>query len=128
LVICHFLLVALIVNVVLLSGDLMVISRVGGSMRGGAALSTVGNAQALLERCQGGGVNLAIVDLSAPGLNVGGIMAGLSANEEERPRTVAFGPHVQKALLAAAESAGFDRVMSRGQFFAMVDEIIASAQ
>ena len=39
-------------------------------------------------------------------------------------RLVAFGPHVHKAKLAAAAAAGFGLVLSRGQFYAQMDELL----
>ncbi len=38
---------------------------------------------------------------------------------------LAYGPHVQEGLLAAATEAGCDEVFTRGQFNARMDEILA---
>ena len=41
---------------------------------------------------------------------------------------IAFGPHVQDALLEAAQAAGCDRVLTRGQFHAQAGKILAELQ
>jgi hypothetical protein len=41
-------------------------------------------------------------------------------------RLIAFGPHVHEEKLAAARTAGFDLVISRGKFFSDVEAIIAA--
>jgi hypothetical protein len=42
-----------------------------------------------------------------------------------RPRVIAFGPHVHEERLQAARKAGCDEVVSRGQFFAQVEGMLA---
>jgi hypothetical protein len=55
-----------------------------------------------------------ILDLETPGLDVGAVIAGLPGTAD-RPRVVAFGPHVYTAKLEAARAAGCDAVLTRGQ-------------
>lgn len=43
-----------------------------------------------------------------------------------RPTTIAYGPHVKESLLANAQAAGFDQVLSRGQFDKQIAQILQS--
>lgn len=70
-------------------------------------------------------VKLLIVDLENPGLELNSLIEQLGAN---RPRLLGFYPHVRKDRLAAAEAAGFDEVISRGQFSAQLVEILKSVR
>jgi hypothetical protein len=63
------------------------------------------------------GADLVVVDLSRPG--VVDALAGLSA------RTIGFGSHVDRELLAAASAAGCDLVLPRSQFFSRLGELLA---
>ncbi len=54
-----------------------------------------------------------LVDVEAGGVDLAALVASLG--EAPRPRVVAFGPHVHKARLDAAEAAGCDAVLTRGQ-------------
>jgi hypothetical protein len=54
-----------------------------------------------------------VLDLETPGLDVAGVIAALPG--VNRPRVVAFGPHVHTAKLEAARAAGCDAVLTRGQ-------------
>ena len=59
---------------------------------------------------------LVIVDLSRPGV--------LEALPEGR-RTIGFGSHVDRDLLAAARAAGVDEVMPRSEFFRRIRELLS---
>jgi DNA-binding response OmpR family regulator len=115
-------------NVLLLSGDLMVASRVeGAAARIGLSLRTVSTDDQAATACANQPNGLLIVDLSTAGLDVAALIAGLTAMADRRPKTIAFGPHVHESLLSAAREAGCDEVISRGQFFAQLDEILRRA-
>jgi hypothetical protein len=43
-----------------------------------------------------------------------------------RPTAIAYGPHVKESLLANAQAAGFDHVLSRGQFDKQIAQILQS--
>ena len=43
-----------------------------------------------------------------------------------RPQVIGYGPHVKEALLAAAQTAGFDQVLSRGQFDKQIGPLVQS--
>jgi DNA-binding response OmpR family regulator len=112
-------------TIVLLSGDLMVVSRVQGAAKSvGADLCTAGNADQAREYCKTEPVKLVIVDLGLPAVNIGTLVNDLGADETFAPKIVAFGPHVHEERLAAARQTGCDEVVSRGQFFAQVEAIL----
>ncbi|HEX3727581.1 MAG TPA: hypothetical protein VHV08_15110 [Pirellulales bacterium] len=77
----------------------------------------------LLSKASEGPVQLVILDLSHPDLDPADLVARLRAIA--RPASItAFGPHVHRDRLAAAQAAGCDTVISRGQFHAEADEIL----
>jgi hypothetical protein len=66
-------------------------------------------------------VTACLVDLTAIALSE---IAGTATTLSERfpaARLIAFGPHVHTAQLAAAETAGFTTVLTRGQLNANID-------
>lgn len=67
----------------------------------------------------GSGATLVVVDLSRPG--VLDALRGLGGEV----RTIGFGSHVDRELLAAAADAGCDLVLPRSQFFARLPELVA---
>jgi DNA-binding response OmpR family regulator len=112
-------------NVVLLSGDLMVVSRVAGAAsQAGAELRTAANATQAAELCRENSARVLIVDLSTPALDVAALVAALNAGSASTPTIIAFGPHVHEERLAAAREAGCDRVVSRGQFMGQLEELL----
>ena len=112
-------------TVVLLSGDLTVLSRVeGAAARLGQAIRSASGESQAVELCQGDDVNALIVDLSMPSLDVASLLNQLKASEGSGTRVVAFGPHVHEQRLAAAREAGCDLVVSRGQFFSQLETIL----
>lgn len=58
---------------------------------------------------------LVIFDLSQPGLDLRGAIAA-ARSAAPAARIIAFGPHVDEALLASARAAGCDEVLTNGQF------------
>ena len=84
----------------------------------------VPRAHGSLGKAQGQSLDLVIVDLSLPGLDLGELIAGLRALPNSPRTIVGFAPHVHEAALLAAQQAGCDVVMSRGQFNAQLDELL----
>jgi DNA-binding NarL/FixJ family response regulator len=112
-------------HAVLLTGDLMVASRVAGAAaRVGVSLETAATVERAVALCEQGRARLVLVDLSAPALKPRELVERLASVATVRPRIVAFGPHVHEALLSAAREAGCDEVVSRGEFFARLDAIV----
>lgn len=112
-------------TIVLLSGDLMIVSRVAGAAAAkGNALQTAANAGQAIELCRSHAARILIVDLSTPSLDVSALVAAVKSFGDDAPRVVAFGPHVHEERLAAAREAGCDVVVSRGQFMGQLESLV----
>jgi CheY-like chemotaxis protein len=112
--------------VLLLSTDLATSSKVAGAgARQRVQISTVSSAATIAEKAAADNYALAIIDLSTPSLDVGEAVAQLRALPNPPGKIIAFGPHVHEALLDRANAAGCDLVLSRGQFHARLDELLA---
>jgi len=112
-------------TIVLLSTDLMVVSRVeGAAAKSGQSHRAASNAIQAIDFCRAEPSGVLIVDLGMPTLDVNALVGELKAGAQAPPRIVAFGPHVHEERLAAARQAGCDEVVSRGQFFAQLDAIL----
>ncbi|MEX0613947.1 MAG: hypothetical protein WD738_08025 [Pirellulales bacterium] len=111
--------------VVLLTGDLTVISRVeGAAKKSDKSVVAFNSVSQLVLNCSVEQPKLLIVDL-ATSVNVKNLIETLQQVTNTPSRVVAFGPHVHKERLAEARRAGCDEVVSRGEFFARVDAILA---
>lgn len=75
--------------------------------------SSSGDALAVLEQATARRV---ILDLQMPEFDPVVFMGGIQKLDPQ-PEVIAFGPHVRPELLAAARTAGIERVLTRGQFF-----------
>jgi DNA-binding response OmpR family regulator len=111
-------------NVVLLSPDLAVGSRVEGAARmAGLRFRQIGEVDQLAaagaDECA-----LLIIDLSTPGLDVASAVSRWREAADAASKIIAFGPHVHEAKLAAARAAGCDRVLTRGQFFSQSQTLL----
>jgi CheY-like chemotaxis protein len=112
-------------KIVLLTGDLMVVSRVGGAAMGpGVEMVTASSTQQAAELCDDAGARLLVVDLSMPMLDVSALVRQVKSNGSGGPTIVAFGPHVHEDRLAAARAAGCDQVVSRGQFLGQLGSLL----
>ncbi|PLS75128.1 MAG: hypothetical protein CYG61_09015 [Actinobacteria bacterium] len=94
--------------------DLMDRSKVAGA----APRATFVSSPADLPAAAAAGADLVVVDLSRPG--VLDALAQLGA-----VRTIGFGSHLDRELLAAAAAAGCDEVLPRSKFFAALQELLA---
>ena len=112
--------------VVLLSRDLMGASQIEGAARlSGVEFRMVGSVEATIDCCAAQSVSLVMVDLATAGLDVSSLVERLKISSRRAPAVVAFGPHVHEAALVAAQKAGCDQVLTRGQFMSQVAAIIA---
>jgi CheY-like chemotaxis protein len=115
-------------TVVLLSGDVTVISRVeGAANQAGESVRAFASASQAVAHCDWEQAKLLIVDLATLGdvdVNVKTLLDKLEQITSPRPRVVAFGPHVHEERLAAARESGCDEVVSRGEFFARINSIL----
>jgi DNA-binding NarL/FixJ family response regulator len=113
--------------VLYLGRDLFFSTRVAGTVRelGGSIRVAIAPAQAttMLATAPAG---LVVVDLADAAVLAPGVLdtirrAAIGAT------LIGFGPHVDTATLAAAQAAGFDRVMPRSAFTAELPELIRAA-
>ncbi len=114
-------------DVVLLGADLTVVSRLQGAVsRVSAKLHSVSNVAQAEEFCGRLQPALVIIDLELSNVDLAFVQR-LKSGAVASPRVIAFGPHVHKERLAAAEAAGCDVVLSRGAFWAQVDALLTAA-
>jgi CheY-like chemotaxis protein len=106
----------------IITKDLFFASKVTGTA---AALGLTVRSAGSLEQLPSDDLALVILDLDCPGISPQDVMAALPAGKPII--TVAFGPHVHEAQLAAAKSAGFEHVLPRSKFSATLVEILQSA-
>jgi hypothetical protein len=110
---------------VLLTKDLMFSSKAAAAgQRTGTPVATALSVDALDERLAQGDVRLVLLDLASLSVSPAVLIEKLRAGHGARAFLVAFGPHVHEDLLAAAQLAGCDLVMTRGQFNAQLDEVL----
>ena len=103
--------------ILLISDDLLDASKTTGSARAGAIpIMQCKSLTVAILRLKQNEITCCIADLQCPGLDVEGLIA-LLAEQKKKPRVIAYGSHVDAALLSAARKAGCDEVMPRSQFF-----------
>ncbi|MCE9608402.1 MAG: hypothetical protein K8U03_26260 [Planctomycetia bacterium] len=112
-------------SVVLLSADLMCMSKVSSAAAQVGVPCTSAMSTAALEDKLVEGTRLVLLDLTTPGLTPSILVPKLRTSLKTRPRIVAFGPHVQGELLEEAETSGCDSVFTRGEFHAKLPQIIS---
>lgn len=106
-------------NVWFLTADLMFSSRVvAHANRAGHAVTTIASPTVMQDRLPTAGdapPDLVILDLTAPGLEPETLVPQIRG-AAPGAKILAYGPHVHAELLASAQQAGCDQVMSNGQF------------
>ena len=113
-------------NCFFLSSDLMFGPRVShAASQCGARVKTVLSPGKLEDELAQHECDLVILDLSCSLFTPDQVMQVLNTSEQTM-KTLAFGPHVQEEKLQAAVAAGFDSVMSNGQFNQSLMQIFAS--
>lgn len=101
-------------KLLIVSTDLMLVSRLEGLARSlDLAAVQAADLTAAIALCDDQ-TSVAIVDLQTAGLNIAELNSQLK-QANGAVRVVASGPHVHTERLAAAEAAGCDLVVSRGQ-------------
>ncbi len=112
--------------VLLISTDLMTTSKVdGAAARTGVSLRSVAPDGAV-KLAQAESPGLVILDLSAPIADIARLVTDLRAATPEA-KVIAFGPHVHEVKLQAAQDAGCDQVLTRGQFHKQIDQLLSEA-
>jgi CheY-like chemotaxis protein len=113
-------------SLLLVSSDLMTGSKVSSvASRLGLACATAMSPAAAVDKLVEG-TSVVLIDLSTPGLKSPELVPKLRTTLKVRPRIIAFGPHVYGELLEEAETSGCDVVVSRGEFFARMPDLLTS--
>jgi DNA-binding NarL/FixJ family response regulator len=114
------------VSAILLSNELMLSSQVLGAARAiGLPVVLAASGSVLAEQLSAD-CRLVMVELTLPGVDVAEVVR-LRNEHAPRAAIVAFGPHVDEVTLAAAQAAGADYVLSRGQFHRQYAELLRQA-
>ena len=108
-------------DIALLCNDLFFCSQIEGTAQAnGAKAKSVDDVAAALKLIDPAGTKLVIVDLDTRDVDCSQLMAGLP---QPRPRVIGFFPHLRIEVRDAALAAGFDAVLTRGQFSAQLVEL-----
>jgi CheY-like chemotaxis protein len=100
----------------LLSDDLIFRSRITGTADAlGLTVQTTRTADELLRQAAALQPACVLVDLHNPGLAIADVVSALKALSPA-PRVIAYGSHVETAVLHAARAAGCDAVLPRSRF------------
>ncbi len=109
-------------TILLLTRDLLFGSQIAGAAQAaGYSLRDVASGEGLHDALgelveSGGALDGVLIDLTCPGLRDGlAEWVGAVRAVDSSVRIVAYGPHVQEGLLAGAQQAGCDQVLTRGQ-------------
>jgi hypothetical protein len=101
----------------LLTRDLFFSSKVTGTAAAlGLRISVVGSVAMLAESASVEGCRCVLFDLECTGITAADVVSAMPTDNP--PQLIGFGSHVLTALFEAAEAAGFDVLLSRGQFTA----------
>ncbi len=101
----------------LLSDDMIFTSRITGTARDlGLCVKPARSSQTLNSQIHEQAPCCIIVDLGHAGLSIGDFMKGLGQICTPMPRVVAYGSHVDTAVLRAAREAGCYAVLPRSKF------------
>jgi CheY-like chemotaxis protein len=99
----------------LLSDDLLFISRITGSARSlGLEIKSARSAAEVLNQTHAHTPGCVLIDLQNPGLDITALVRDLK--NAGNPYIVGYGSHVDAATLKAAREAGCDLVLPRSKF------------
>ncbi|MEM7782999.1 MAG: hypothetical protein AAF939_12515 [Planctomycetota bacterium] len=113
--------------IVFLTTDLMMASNARSHARQhSVTVKTAESESNTVEVIQADRPHLLLVDLQTPGLNIESLGEQIrKMSDSMTPLTVAFAQHVNVDLLEKAKTAGFDQVLTRGQFNNQIGRIIS---
>ncbi len=107
----------------LISTDLMATSKAdGAAMRTGVSLRSISPSGAT-KLAKAESPRLVMIDLTAPIADIAQLANDLRSAAPEA-KLIAFGPHVHEVKLQAAQDAGCDQVLARGQFHKQLDSLL----
>lgn len=111
-------------SILLVSADLFFSTPVNNAIsQAGGESALAMSVPAACEKLKEESFRAVLIDLSIPQLDLTALVNATESNDKPRPTFVAFGPHVQTKLLAQAEEAGCDVVLSRGQFMKSLPQL-----
>jgi DNA-binding response OmpR family regulator len=114
-------------NIVLVSRDLMLLSRTqGAATKTGATLRNATNDEQARDWVAEADCCGIVIDLRTPGLKIGELVSAIYETRGSEFPVIACGPHVHEAALNAAREAGCSMVATRGQFDRDAETILAS--
>jgi len=109
----------------LVTGDLIFSTKVTGTGRAlGIDVEVTANPADAVRRIGQGDYGCVILDLSMPQLIPAEVIAAIREGDGQRPKVIAFGSHVDTALLEAARAAGCDDIMPRSRFAAELPQLL----
>ena len=112
-------------NLVLLSVDLLVFSRVDGvAAKLKVLLRRMDSLESIQRAWEEFSADLIVVDLGAVGIDVEAVVRWVRSLEKP-VAVIAFGPHVHVQKLNQAKQFGCDQVYVRGDFLSRLESIIA---
>lgn len=104
-------------DALLLEDDLIFLSKIRGTAQVlGLRVEAVRDVSRLVERARELQPRCVLLNLHHPGLDVADLVHRLGEACPRRPRLVAYGSHVEAALLRGAREAGCDIVLPRSAF------------
>lgn len=108
-------------SVLILCKDLFFSSQLHGAVqRAGRQGRTCLSQAACLQQLEGNPIRFVIADLELPELN----LAELKAAAGPAVQVIAYGPHVREDLFAAAQAAGCDHILTRGQASKQIERFL----
>lgn len=115
--------------IVFLTKDLMMGSSASSHARQhGTQIKTVATGDDALSVIRRDRPHMLLVDLQTPGIDVGQLGEEIRELADSLcPLTIAYAQHVNVELLEQAKQAGFDQVLTRGQFNSQIGQIVAEA-
>ena len=113
-------------TILLLSDDLMLGSQVSAAaQQTGQTVRTSPNLEGLLHHCEDTDVRQVILDMNVANVQPDTALARLRAACSTDTTFTAIAPHVHTAKIESAKQAGFDRVLTRGQFHGSMQDLLA---
>ena len=112
---------------ILITKDLLLGSQIAGSAKAaGCELTEVASADQLRAALANTQATHIVIDLTCTGIRdeLATLVPKLKSADSP-PTVIAYGPHVQEGALAAATSAGCDRVLTRGQLSRELNTLFA---
>ena len=114
-------------KIIVFSKDLMFASALSHSAEAtDSEIKLVSNDATLAEKSKQFEANLVILDLVLCEDQTSVLIAAIQ-QQQPSTRIIAYGPHVAVEQLNAASAAGADLVLTRGEFHARMNEIIAAS-